>query len=1184
MEKRKRLCKRFPTSIRLVMLKSLMLGFAILHSISFAAQTSEEIDGVIYDVVNVTVNTTSYDASKPPVFARVKYNKRCPLVLTSDDMGMRDLVIGWAFFNGYPAFDSNTYLYISRADDFLNTPYNTMEWYQQKKNIKRDSQQPLTYSDGTGGVRRFTATCAIWPYEVESTNTSRINGQDAKTMMRMGWSFAQHDVDANYTTNAETIASRFKALSDQWEEVVGVGLKVMIEPNGNHKYIDAGKMSDEICWNIFQNGELPNYPIMKPVRIDDWTSGTDWTTFDNKPAETTVRFFFQDKEAEFANMIEQADGSAMILGGTHGMSDAILTYLKETVQPSDQMWVTGADEVWEYYHLYNNALITDVSYNSGELTFNVKIPRYKKHQFRELTINIPGVSDGTSHTFSNNVITGSGRQNTDYYTINLGLEDKIHSYIEELIAYYRSHQHNSYVKNDAQYLINLLAPGEAKNDYQAQLDAAPAYCTYEVKTDIGEKTLAFGAQDEATAVTYAYPKYLLDGTDLYETSPNATIPYFVSTYTPESGTDSRTVTYTKAVENVVFFCEGEDLDGASYAPVNTKKVTSSNEAEYYTYRWSSNAAGGIIRQPVTLLTLQPGKYKLTVAAAGTNEKTSSITTYQFKLGENAIYTLQSDKKNMFVYEKEEIIVKEEQTLTLEAENPNVTRWIDYLYIQKTGDYDVNSPDVVLTSPSYTYDITEGIPPITITATSSPKVDGATVTHTVIRDDKGDIIAENDGATCTFSLVPTRLGTYQFVAEATDDTGRTGISDRISVIITSDIVFTAMSNLGDEIYHINMSSQTEDVNLTYMYPRYILKGTDLYETSARNEANQPRYGENLTLSLADRVMEKTVDYEMFKPNVIFYQEGEDISGATRVTQDYGKSISAEYYALMLGSNGVAGRFSNVDVTTLPPGRYRLYAGIGKTATSKVGDITFYFKLDGTTFYEYIAPSYPNIFDISSEFEVTTEESTLSVAISQNGVKDWLDYLYIQKLDDVPVRVTAAGYATFSSPYALDFTNSTVKAYTATVDGDKVNMTRQSGTVPAATGLFLQGIVGEDVHVNVPLATEPPEAIIGNALKAHLTDGLVEAGNYVFSGTSDGNRLAFRRLSSDTNIPAGRSYLSIPADAPAHITFTLDDESTSVGSLIVDTTDDASPLYNLMGVKISPSAKGVVIKNGKKHMKR
>jgi hypothetical protein len=156
-------------------------------------------------------------------------------------MGMRDLVIGWAFFNGYPAFDSNTYLYISRADDFLNTPYNTMEWYQQKKNIKRDSQQPLTYSDGTGGVRRFTATCAIWPYEVESTNTSRINGQDAKTMMRMGWSFAQHDVDANYTTNAETIASRFKALSDQWEEVVGVGLKVMIEPTPQLPDHETGK-------------------------------------------------------------------------------------------------------------------------------------------------------------------------------------------------------------------------------------------------------------------------------------------------------------------------------------------------------------------------------------------------------------------------------------------------------------------------------------------------------------------------------------------------------------------------------------------------------------------------------------------------------------------------------------------------------------------------------------------------------------------------------------------------------------------------------------------------------------------------------------------------------------------------------------------------------------------------------
>ena len=44
-------------------------------------------------------------------------------------------------------------------------------------------------------------------------------------------------------------------------------------------------------------------------------------------------------------------------------------------------------------------------------------------------------------------------------------------------------------------------------------------------------------------------------------------------------------------------------------------------------------------------------------------------------------------KNLTIFEKEEFVVDEEQTLTLEAANPNVCRWIDYLYIQKIDDTD-----------------------------------------------------------------------------------------------------------------------------------------------------------------------------------------------------------------------------------------------------------------------------------------------------------------------------------------------------------------------------------------------------------------------------------------------------------------------------------------------------------------
>lgn len=1151
--------------------------FILLFSTTIHAQQTEVIDGVTYDIVNIIVNTPTYDATKPPEFAKVKYNKLCPLVLTSDDMGTSELTVNWAFFNGYPVFNSNTYLYISKGDNFMESPFNVMEWKQQIRSLERISHQPLTYSDGTGGVRRFTATSAIWPNDVNSTNYMKINGTDAKTMMRTGWSFAQHDVESAYTSTAETISERFKTLSDLWEDNVGIGLKVMVEPNGNHKYIDAGKLSDEICWNIFQNGQLPNYPEKKPTYISDWTTGIDWTTFNQKPIETTVRFFFQNKEATFENTINNADGTTFIIGGSHGFSAEILTYLKDVVQPSDKFWVTGADEVWEYYHLYNNAKITDVSYENGILSFKVKVPRYKKSQFRELTINIPGITNGTSHMFSDNVITGGGQQNQEYYTLNLGLDNSIYTYIDELITWYRAHQYNTYVKDDAQYLINRLIPGEIQTSFQARLDAAPTYCTYKVLTNIGNHILASGAQDEITAVTYTFPKYLLNGTDLYVAPKNAAEPYYVTTFMPNSGTDSRTVTYTKAEENVIYFCEGEDLEGVSYSPVNTKKINNHNEAEYFVYHRSSNAAGGIIHQPVTLVTLQPGKYKLTVAALASNSKANSNTTYQFKLGGNTIYSFTSGNGD---YVKDEIIVKEEQTLTLEAENPNVTRWIDYLYIQKTGDYDVNSPDVTISSPTTAYDVTNSTP-ITITATATPKVEGATVIRTVIKDENNEIVAEQDGTTCTFIFTPNRLGTYQFVAEATDDDNRTGISNRLNLSIISDLTFTAINNLGDIIIQGYYTGQTTDMNLTYFYPRFMLKGTDLYETEPRTTANQLHYGENLTLNLANNGAKHIIHYEKVAPNIIFYQEGEDINGATRVTQDYGGSVTAEYYALMLGSAGAAGRFSNVNVATLPTGRYKLYAGIGKTSKSSVGDVTFTFMLDGTEFYQYTANKYPAIFDVSSEFEVTESESLLSINISNNGPKDWLDYLYIQRLDPVTITISDAGYATFSSKYALDFSTTDITAYTATDNNDRVSITPITNPVPAETGLFLKGHPGETITVHVPLSATIPPEITNNALMPHTEEGIVETGNYVFSKDNAG-RLAFRRLTKDTNVPAGRAYLkSGTANA---ILLIMPEEPTQFECPIAAPVIP-SAVYSLQGIRMSVSpASGILIINGKKHINK
>ena len=1172
------------------------LAFATLFLLSTPvtslAQETEVIDGVTYDIVTITVDAPSYDTTKPPVFAKVKYNKLCPLVITSDDMGAGELARNWAYFNGYPVYANDAYGQIFMGNDFLNSPYSASAWAQQVKGVKRESHQPLTYSDGAGGVCRFTGTSAIWPHFVDNTNATLINKNDAKVMIRTGWSFAQHDVDNAYTTDASTIAGRFKALSDDWASKVGIGLKVLVEPTGNHTYIDAGKQSDEICWDIFQNGDA-NHPEMTNTLINDWTKGTDWTTFgNNKPGVTTKRFFFQGHETEFTNAINSADGTQMIIGGTHGIGDDILSFLEEldkdrgTSAKKDQFWVAGADEVWEYYHLYNNAKITDINYAEGKLTFKVKVPRYQKNQFRELTINIPGITGGTNCTFSNNVITGGSKQNDGQYTINFGLEDKIKTYIDELITYYRAHQYNTYVKEDAQYLINRLLPG-LRTGYQTRLDATPTYGTYSVKTSINDKTLTSGAQDAAATVTYTFPKYLLNGTDLYQANANAAQPLYVSSFTPNTGTDNRTVNYTKAIEGVTFFSEGEDLDGTHFNPRSMGNINDSGKGEYMPWHQASNGAGGYIdnNQRITVTQVQPGKYNLVVAVGDSYNNASTYATFTFKLGDKTIFSFRTDKQGIKEYTKEAIIVKETLTLTVEATGSGTSRWIDYLYLKKVAEYDATVPEVVLSATKNEIDVTNGISPVTITATATG-YESTNIKEIVIKDADGiELKKSNNSTTCTFEYTPTQIGKISFSAEATDENNRTGLSEDFFITVKSDFTLTAKSNLGDDIGSVTFSGQTADKTYRFMYPRFLLKGTELYETEARGTTNnQLHYGEELNFTLANKNIERTIQYSATIPNVVYYTEGEDVENAYKWTNDKFDKNQGQSYALTLGSMGACGGFrsesqGSCNLTTLPAGQYKLTAVIGSTNSQT----TYSFKAGESSIGSYITTISTDNLATYTTNPFTLETPTAITAASSIGSgnsQNWLDLIYIQKLDAVPVSVTEAGYATFSSSYALDFTSSEIKAYTATANGNKISMTPVNGSVPAETGLFLKGTVGTAKQENIPLATTVPDAIEGNILVAHVEEGDVDAGNYVFSGS--GTNLAFRKLKATTHVDAGRAYISgASITNGARVLEVTPDDVTGIRLLNKDATL-TSPAYNLQGMPVSEHTKGIIVRKGKKYL--
>lgn len=430
-----------------------------------------------YSVVHISLESNNATSATIPVIPNIKYNKEKILSLTSDDQGLGDYMTAWAYFNGYCAATHPTddaedaggtnRILNKRGDEYLTV---TEINYQSSpseipENTNINIHTPLTYTDDTGAVRRYAATSAIFGTAYNDNNYTFIHPEDMRTMLRTGWSFGHHDGNLSTASTPELMAKQMVFNSDKWQEKIGQGLKCMIEPNGNHSYLDAGSLSSGIAVQVFQNGTTTYKELDKSVAT--WAAG-NMTNYAYKPTGGYIRSFFQNAEENFLTSIENADGTDIIMGGSHGFALKFLKGLQD-MQSNDNLWVASLDEIWEYYYNKNNVIIENITYDDGLYEFDIVVPKYDKHMFLgELTLNIP-IADGDNIQFSNNVTIGAGRQNANYYTINIGLETTIYQYIEELLEFYEDNKFDN-IKNDIQYLINRLKPGEIKTDYQSQLN------------------------------------------------------------------------------------------------------------------------------------------------------------------------------------------------------------------------------------------------------------------------------------------------------------------------------------------------------------------------------------------------------------------------------------------------------------------------------------------------------------------------------------------------------------------------------------------------------------------------------------------------------------------------------------------------------------------------------------------
>ncbi|MBQ6964224.1 MAG: hypothetical protein IJP82_00845 [Bacteroidaceae bacterium] len=885
----------------------LLLLFFIGGGSSICVNAQTDVTG--YETVTVTIPASSYNADEggtglgAPQMAKVKYNRQCALVITSDDMGTGEYLNNWALMNGYPLYgdwrlgnDGKVNWGICpRGEDALNAPYNTT--YMGARSQDVNDYQPLTFTDDAGKEHRFTATSAIWPASYNDNNYAHMQGDEAQIMIRTGWSFAQHDVN-NITgdTDEEKIASialRFQPLSELWaNNVTGIGLKIMVEPGGDKKYIDATAASDEMCWSIFQSADATHPAISNSVST--WTTSLP-TTFSGKSNGSTTRTFPNADATKEQNFLTQTE-SAIAAGNTdpifygcHGMGTyprQLVTDIATNATYKDKVWVTSADEYWEYYNIYHNVVIENVGWDGSNLTFDVKVPKYKKNQFRELTINIPGLTGGTTCTLTSSdgtVTTGSYAQTNDAskgYVVNFGMETKILTYIDELTTLYRNNPTNLFIKRDAQYLIDQLLPGATKTAKQAALDKDYGYSylatanLQENGTTVATKTLSSGYYDEATNVKYYIPRYILEGTTLYKTSGNGAMtqssntisqPWYGNYLSVNIAGISEPYTYAKENENVVFYTEAEDISG--HGGVVPDHTTNWNSFQGRVEALCS-AGSGVRRDNNnfgTITTLEPGTYKVTIGVVASASNDGGY--YSIRVGgtdaANEVGNYPGATKDQLTeYTTDEFTVKEDKTVTIyHSGTSNVA--LDYVFIQKTADFEPSDPTVTLSSNVSAAQVNSTV---TLKATPVWNGKGALTSLKFQYKTTGGADSEfTDIATVTDpvsdteytqTFTPTDLSTYIFravltdadatVVKTTDDGATAASAGAVAVSVVDDLPYDGdytlhlIDNAGNEVFtqavtHATVSGGNNDP-LANLYRSPFVSSYLYFDSQAEAQAN------------------------------------------------------------------------------------------------------------------------------------------------------------------------------------------------------------------------------------------------------------------------------------------------------------------------------------------------------------
>lgn len=232
--------------------------------------------------------------------------------------------------------------------------------------------------------------------------------------------------------------------------------------------------------------------------------------------------------------------------------------------------------------------------------------------------------------------------------------------------------------------------------------------------------------------------------------------------------------------------------------------------------------------------------------------------------------------------------------------------------------------------------------------------------------------------------------------------------------------------------------------------------------------------------------------------------------------------------------------------------------------------------------------------SGIFTIANPSAETTIKLAGGGTTAGSVYpVYVKFNPTVSANISAYGYATFSSTYALDLDNiENAEAYIVTSkSGNSIKLQKVTGKVAANTGLILKSNDGGAANVTIPVTDE---GTVYNSQSPTLNylfniDHNYDLGtsgngtNYVL--TVQNEQVVFAPIvdkEHKASVKAGQAALWIPsAYAGAHaLTLSFADDVTGISEVSNTEPQTGKIYYNLQGQRVSEPKEGIYVVEGKK----